>query len=142
MTSSNKEIIRRLWYEELWDKWNLSAADELCSADYQLHLPGVPVPMDRSGTKQVVAMFSASFPDLTHTVDEMIGEGDTLAVRWSVNGTHRGEFQGIPASGTSVKVSGITVHHLRDGKLRETWLVFDTAALLQQIGAAPAGAKV
>jgi steroid delta-isomerase-like uncharacterized protein len=140
MTSSNKELVVRLWYEELWNKWNLNAADELFSADYQLHIPGVPVPLDRNGAKQVVTMFSGSFPDLTHTVDEVIAEGDTVAARWTVNGTHRGEFQGIPASGKSVQLSGITVHHFAGGKVRETWLAFDTATLLQQIGASAAAA--
>jgi steroid delta-isomerase-like uncharacterized protein len=142
MTSNNKAVVLRLWYEELWDKWNLNAADELLSDDYGFHLPGVPTALDRRATKQVVAMFSASFPDLKHTVDEIIAEGDTVAARWTVRGTHRGEFQGIPASGKQVTLSGNTIHHLRDGKLRETWLSFDTMELLQQIGAVPAVAKV
>lgn len=87
-------------------------------------------------------MFSASFPDLKHTVDEIIAEGDTVAARWTVRGTHRGEFQGIPASGKQVNLSGITVHHLKDGKIRETWLSFDNMEVLQQIGAVPLAAKV
>jgi steroid delta-isomerase-like uncharacterized protein len=141
MTSiDNKELVVRLWYEELWNKWNLSAADELFSADYQLHIPGIPVPLDRNGAKQVVTMFSGSFPDLTHTVDEVIAEGNTVAARWTVTGTHRGEFQGIPASGKCVQLSGITVHHLADGRVRETWLAFDAATLLQQIGTSAAAA--
>jgi|SRR4051812_20998833 steroid delta-isomerase-like uncharacterized protein len=142
MTSDNKAIVLRLWYEELWDKWNLNAADELLSDDYGFHLPGVPAALDRRATTQVVAMFSASFPDLKHTVDEIIAEGDTVAARWTVRGTHRGEFQGIPASGKQVTLSGNTIHHLRDGKLRETWLSFDNMELLQQIGALPMAAKV
>jgi steroid delta-isomerase-like uncharacterized protein len=141
MTSNNKGVVLRLWYDELWDKWNLSAADELFSDDYGLHLPGVPTALDAQATKQVVAMFSASFPDLKHTVDEMIAEGDTVAARWTVRGTHRGEFQGIPASGKQVTLSGNTVHHLKDGKLSETWLSFDNMELLQQLGAVPVAAK-
>ena len=141
MTTNNKAVVLRLWYDELWDKWNLSAADELLSDDYGLHLPGVPTAFDRNATKQVVAMFSASFPDLKHTVDEIVAEGDTVAARWTVRGTHRGEFQGIPASGKQVTLSGITVHHLKDGKLRETWLSFDNMELLQRLGAVPAPAQ-
>ena len=141
MKANNKEVVLRLWYDELWDKWNLSAADELFSDDYRFHLPGVPTALDRQATKEVVAMFSASFPDLKHTVDEMIAEGDTVAARWTVHGTHRGEFQGIPASGKHVTLSGNTVHHLKDGRLRETWLSFDSMELLQQIGAVPVAAK-
>ena len=140
MTTTNKAVVLRLWYDELWNKWNLSAADELFSADYGLHVPGVPTALDRQAAKQVVAMFSASFPDMKHTVDEVIAEGDTVAARWTVRGTHRGEFQGIPASGKPVNLSGITIHHLKDGKVRETWLSFDNMELLQQIGALPVAA--
>lgn len=132
--TANKDLIVRLWYQELWDKWNISAADQLLTDDYQFHVPGVPVALNRDATKQVVTMFGAAFPDLTHTVDEMLGEGDAIAARWTVRGTHQGEFQGIPATGKSVVLSGLTVHHVRDGKLCETWLSFDQMALMQQLG--------
>jgi len=141
-TRENKDIVRRQWYQELWDNWNVNEADELFTADYQLHLPGIPTAMNREGTKQVVKMFSASFPDLRHTVDEIIGEGNTVAARWTVRGTHRGEFQGIPASGRSVRLSGTTVHHLAGGKIVETWLTFDNQELLQQLGAVPQTSQV
>jgi steroid delta-isomerase-like uncharacterized protein len=141
MTTNNKDIVLRYWYQELWDNRNIAAADDLLTDDYRLHAPGVPVPLDRETTKQVVAMYGTSFPDLKHTVDEVIAEGDTVAARWTVRGTHRGEFQGIPASGKHVTLSGNTVHRLKDGKLRETCLSFDSMELLQQLGAVPVGAS-
>jgi steroid delta-isomerase-like uncharacterized protein len=141
MTSNNTDVVLRYWYQELWDNWNLAAADDLLTDDYRLHAPGVPVPVDRETTKHVVAMYRNSFPDLKHTVDEVIVEGDTVAARWTVRGTHRGEYQGIPATGKSVSQSGITFHHMRGGKICETWLSFDSAVVLQQIGAVPAVAK-
>ena len=82
----NKDIVRRGWYEELWNSWNISEADDLFTSDYVLHVPGVPAPIDRAGAKQVVQMFSIAFPDLKHTVDEMIAEGDAVAARWTVRG--------------------------------------------------------
>ena len=113
----------------------------LVVGDYRFHVPGVAVALDRDTTKQVVAMYGQSFPDLKHTVDEVIGEGDSVAARWTVNGTHRGEFQGIPASGRKVSVSGVTLHHVKDGKIRETWLSYDNMELLQQLGDGPVAAK-
>ncbi len=65
--SENKDIVRRQWYDELWNNWNIGAADDLFTADYVLHLPGSP-PINRDGAKQVVAMFGAAFPDLKHVV--------------------------------------------------------------------------
>ena len=134
-TAENKEIVRRRWYQELWDNWNVSTAEELFTSDYRLHLPGIPTSMDREATKAVVKMFSVSFPDLRHTVDEIIAEGSTVAARWTVRGTHRGDFQGIAATGKSVTLSGMTVHHMENGKILETWLTFDNQELLQQLGA-------
>ena len=141
MTTNNKDIVLRYWYQELWDNWNIAVADDFLTDDYRLHAPGVPVPLDRDTTKQVVAMYGSAFPDLKHTVDEWILEGDAVAARWTVRGTHRGEFQGIPATGKSIKLSGITVHHLTDARVRETWLVYDNMELLQQLGAVPVAAK-
>jgi steroid delta-isomerase-like uncharacterized protein len=135
--TENKEIILRKWYRELWDDWNVAIADELFTSDYFLHLPGNPTPMNRDATKSVVQMFSAAFPDLRHTVDEMMAEGDTVAARWTVRGTHRGDFQGIAPTGRPVSLSGTTVHHLKDGKIAETWLTFDSLDLLQQLGSVP-----
>jgi steroid delta-isomerase-like uncharacterized protein len=135
--SANKDVVLRKWYQELWDKWNIAMADELFTENYRLHLPGSPVAIDRDATRQVVQMFSGAFPNLQHTVDEMIAEGDVVAARWTVRGTHRGDFQGIAPTGNDVTLCGTTVHHLVGGRIAETWLTFDTMELLQQLGAAP-----
>jgi len=135
MSANNKDIVRRLWYHELWDQWNIATADELFATDYRLHLSGIPAAIDRETTKQIVAMFGAAFPDMRHTIDEMIAEGDTVAARWTVEGTHRGEFQGIAPMGKPIKLSGATVHHLSGSKISETWLVVDNLDLMQQLGA-------
>jgi steroid delta-isomerase-like uncharacterized protein len=133
----NKSVVLQGWYQELWDKWNIELADELFTADYLLHLTGVPDALSRDAIKQVLAMFNRAFPDLRHAVDEMIAEGNTVAARWTVTGTHTGEFQGIAATGKSVRLSGITVHHLAGGRIKETWLAVDNLELMQQIGAIP-----
>jgi predicted ester cyclase len=71
----------------------------------------------------------------------MIEEGDTVAARWTVDGTHRGDFQGIAATGRKVRLSGTTIHHMADGKIKETWLTVDNLDLLQQLGAIPRGGQ-
>jgi len=132
-----EELVTRQWYQELWDNWKLDVADTLFTEDYRLHLSGVPVPLDKPSAKQVVSMFSKAFPDLKHTIDEIISDGQTVVARWTVRGTHKGEFQGIPATGKSVTLSGTTFHHLRGAQIAETWLTMDTMELLQQLGAVP-----
>ena len=136
-TSDNKNIVRRQWFEDFWDNGNIDAANDLFTSDYALHLSGSPAPIDRDGAKEVVKMFNATFPDLKHEVNELIGEGDTIVARWTVRGTHQGEFQGIAPTGKQIVLPGTTVHHMADGKIAETWLTFDNLDLLQQLGAVP-----
>ena len=87
-------------------------------------------------------MFGRAFPDLHHTVEEMIVEGNTVAARWTVQGTHTGSFQDIPPTGRTVTNAGITVHHLRDGRISETWLAYDNLSFMAQLGPSPQGAQV
>jgi steroid delta-isomerase-like uncharacterized protein len=134
--SDNKDTVMRQWYQELWDNWNIGVAEQLFSPDYVLHVSGVPAPLNRDAAKQVVAMFSTAFPDLKHTVDEMLAEGNTVAARWTVRGTHQGDFQGIAPMGRPVVLSGTTVHHMTDGRISETWLTMDNLELFQQLGVA------
>ena len=78
------------------------------------------------------------FPDLRISIDACIAEGDSVATRWSLTGTHQGEFQGIPPTGRSVKFSGLEFNRVVHGRFVEHWSTFDNIALLQQIGAIPA----
>jgi len=130
-----KDIVRRQWFEELWDKWNVSIADALFTSDYQLHLSGVIAPLSRVTATDVVRMLGDAFPDLRHTVNELIAEGNTVVARWTMNGTHCGELHGIAATERSIRISGTAVHHLSGNKIAETWLTFDNLDLLQQLGA-------
>jgi steroid delta-isomerase-like uncharacterized protein len=139
-STRHKDIVLRQWYQELWDNWNVDVADVLFSADYQLHLSGVPTALNRNEIKHVVRMFQASFPNLLHTIDEMIAEGGTVATRWTVHATHGGDFQGIARTDKPIVLSGTTVHHLAGDQITETWLTFDNLTLLQQLGAVPRAA--
>ena len=67
----------------------------------------------------------------------MIAEGDKVAVRAELTGTHRGEFMGIPATGNKVKVTGISIYTVAHGKITEHWEQFDGMAMMQQLGAIP-----
>jgi len=132
----NKRLYRR-WFEEVVNTGNLAVADELLAADYVLHFPGIPTPLDREQHKGLVAMFRAGFPDWHEAVEEMIGEGDKVVARLTGRGTHRGEFQGIPPTGKRVTASGIGIGRIAGGKIVETWAAYDALGLMQQLGAVP-----
>lgn len=75
-----------------------------------------------------------SFPDVSMTVEDMIAEGEKVAVRFTLSGTHRGEFMGMPATGNEITVPGIDFFRVRDGQIAEHWGVSDMAAMMEQLG--------
>jgi len=95
-------------------------------------------PLDRAGFQQFGQAFYAAFPDLRHSVEHQVQESETVVNRLLVRGTHRGDFQGIPATGRTVEVAAITIQRFADGKIVEMDLLFDSLGLLQQLGAVPA----
>src|SRR5919199_120338 len=100
MTSAkeNKAIARR-YYVEAHNTWDAELVDRLLAPDYVDHnrFPGMAP--DREGTKRTISLFPIAFPGSEFIVKDMIAEGDTVAVRWTLRGTHQGEFFGIPATG-------------------------------------------
>jgi predicted ester cyclase len=77
------------------------------------------------------------FPDLVFSTEEQIAEGDKVASRFEWTGTHRGEFLGIPATGRFVRVWGIVIDRLEEGRIKETRIIMDTLGLMVQLGVFP-----
>ncbi len=138
MSAQDSTQVVSRYLEEVINGRNLDLADELLAADVAIDHAGVPGTVRTpAGFKQMIGAFTAAFPDIRATVEEIIGEGDTVAVRLTWRGTHEGEFNGIPASGRSFAVTGSAMYHVRDGRIARVWAELDTFALLQQIGALP-----
>jgi steroid delta-isomerase-like uncharacterized protein len=136
-TEDNKALARR--HMELLDRRALDAAAE----EYALSAACrglAPAPLDVAGYRQAMSALFAAFPDSRFSTDDLIAEGDKVAIRHTFRGTHRGEFQGIPPSGEFVTVAAIAILRVEDGKIAESWLNADFLGLLQQIGALPAPA--
>src|SRR3712207_3044022 len=91
---------------------------------------------DRSGVRQFFAMMRSAFPDFHIDVEEMLVEGDKVAVRMQMSGTHEGTFLGMPPSGRRFSAAGVDVVRVVDGKAAEHWGVTDTLAMMQQLGGA------
>jgi predicted ester cyclase len=109
----------------------------LCGPGFTAHFPGLP-PMDLAAYDQFSAMFHAPFSDLRHPIGEIIGDRDRVAVRLRFEGTHTGDFMGVPASGRHFSVEGTAFLHIADGKVSEYWGSLDQMGLMQQIGGLPA----
>jgi predicted ester cyclase len=93
--------------------------------------------------KQTIAVYHRGFPDAHWQVDEMLVANDTVVTRWTGSGTQTGELAGnpsIPPTGKKVSVMGVWIHRLLGGKIAESWDVWDTLGMLQQLGVIPAPA--
>lgn len=118
------------------DRLRGGPADDLCADGYTAHLASFPA-MGLAGHKEFSAAFYAGFPDLKHRVDEVIAEGDRVAVRFRVTGTNTESFMGDPASGRPIEFDGLALMTVASGQVTELWGQFDQMGVLQQIGASP-----
>jgi steroid delta-isomerase-like uncharacterized protein len=128
------------WFSEVMNEGNEEVIDELCSTDFVDHDPLPGTSGDLAGLHDFVKQVRAAFPDLETTAEDMIGEGDELAIRSTLRGTHEGEFMGIPGTGKKVEVSNYDFVRFDNDMCVEHWGTIDSAALMEQIGAVPAGA--
>jgi steroid delta-isomerase-like uncharacterized protein len=138
LSETNKTISRR-FFEEAFGKGNLNVLDEIIASDHVNSGPGAlpELPTGPQGAKQLVTVYRNAFPDVRFTIDEQIAEGDQVVTRWTADGTHQGELQGIPATGKSSTVTGIAVDRIVNGKIAESWGLFDQFGMLQQLGVIP-----
>jgi steroid delta-isomerase-like uncharacterized protein len=138
MPSDNKAIVRQL-YEEVWNKRRLELFDEIISPSHALHDPTLTgAAVGPEAYKRQVTRFVTAFPDLRFTVEDIVGETEKLAVAWTISGTHKGEYIGIPSTNKKISVDGITVHHFVNGKIMDSYVSWDALGMMRQLGVVPA----
>jgi predicted ester cyclase len=118
VTGKNKALMRRI-YEEMWNRAEPSLARELFAKP--------------EGVEKFVGEFLTSFPDLQHTVEEMIAEGDQVAVRFTARGTHSRPWLRFAPSGRSIQYSGVTLARIDGDKIVEHHTWWDKAGLIEQV---------
>jgi steroid delta-isomerase-like uncharacterized protein len=134
MPHDYKAILNRI-YEEAFSQGRVEVADEIIAPDAVDHeMQGARGP---AVLKEAVAMFRGAFPDLKMTMDDAIVEGNQIAARFTMTGTHKGEFAGVPATGKSVKIGGIDIVRFEGDKAVEHWGYTDQMGLMQQLGVMP-----
>ena len=101
-----------------------------------MHDPQVPCGPGPQGIADVVKVYQDGV-DGHWQIEELFSTDDRVVARWTGSGTHVGEVNGIPPTGRDVRVDAISIHRLRDGRIAETWEVWDTLTFLQQIGVVP-----
>jgi len=135
-TEESKALVRRE-YEQGVNKKDFDVRDGALASNYLGHFPGVPPIQGIEAFKQFTSGFFTAFPDLQTTIEDLIAEGDKVAVRQTWRGTHTGNFLGIPPTGKQVAFTSTEFYRVAGGKLAEEWVELDMLGLLQQLGAIP-----
>ena len=138
---SHEEIKAKIRWsgEEAWYNGNVDALDEVYATDYVYHRPPLPDIVGLEGLKQKIADVRTAYSDIQADYEEMIGEGDTIAYRWTLCMKHTGQSPTlpIPPTGKEVTLKGCTVVHINDGKVIEEFEYGDYLGFLQQLGVVP-----
>ncbi|MFD8217456.1 ester cyclase [Streptomyces sp. NPDC059697] len=132
----NKRIMERFTSEFL-PTGDPALARKLISPDIVMHFGG-RTQQGRDTYLGIVAANMKAFPDLKWTVEDMRAEGDTVAVRYTMTGTHRGPFAGVEATGKAIRAESMAFYRLAHGKIVEERAQLDMLSILQQMGAVPA----
>jgi steroid delta-isomerase-like uncharacterized protein len=134
----NKAIISRL-LDDVWNGGEPAVADDLLAPDFVRHGPAMEgEARGPQGFRQLVATYRAVLPDLQVAAEGVTAEGDTVVTRWTVRGTHVGEFLGSAGTGRPVAARGVIIDRLAGGRIAEEWASFDSLSLVQQLGVIPA----
>jgi predicted ester cyclase len=140
MSSEQIRTLAREFFMEQ-DRRKGALSPTLCTPEYTATIANNP-PMDLAGHSAFGMMFYQGFPDVYHTLDDVIVEGDRAAVRFTLRGTHTGAFMGVPPTGRRIEVTAIAIQHFVDGKIARLWGQFDQVGLMQQLGVMPVPSEV
>jgi steroid delta-isomerase-like uncharacterized protein len=132
----NKSVCKR-FFEELHNKGNLEIIYELVDPNVVSHDPFPGQAQGAQGLKETMKIFRTAFPDLRVEVNDTIAEGDKVMNKFTVTGTHKGEFMNMAPTGKKISYEEVVILRLENGKIVEHWAVADALALMQQIGAIP-----
>jgi steroid delta-isomerase-like uncharacterized protein len=131
------ETLSRRVFEEIWNYKNLDVIDKLLAPEYAHHDPQSPDVVDGiEGYRRFVQRFLTAFPDIHIAIHDEIAIENTAVTRWTASGTHNGDLLGIPRTGRSISVSGITIARTRNGKIVESWNNWDALGMMRQLGVA------
>ena len=134
--TGNSAVALRL-INEVWNAASLEVLDEIMAPDFVSHGPTHDETKNLDDFRTFVAAMRAAFPDLVITAEQVIADGDRMAVAWRVTGTNTGTLDEIPATGQSASLLGVTLYRFADGRIAESWYAWNELDLLTQLGLIP-----
>ncbi len=136
--SQLKTRVREEW-REAWDKGNVDALDGLLADGFERITQGSDQTLSAGALKEEILATRRAFPDLTTTIDDLIEEGDRMAIFWTCTGTHHDELLGVPATRRRVTIYGSNLCIFTDGKLSHERVTWDPRHLLAALGISTVG---
>jgi steroid delta-isomerase-like uncharacterized protein len=141
MSEQNKSVVRRL-FDELWNKGNLQVAEEIIAPTYQHHDASTPdFGKGPESEKKRVNLYRTAFHDFRLSIEDLLAEHETVVVRWSCRGVHKGDLNGIAPTGKQFATTGVTIVRFLDGKIVEGFVNWDALGLMRQLGVVPEASK-
>jgi steroid delta-isomerase-like uncharacterized protein len=138
MATNQNEVLVRRFFDEMCNQRKLNIADELFASNHAYHDPQeAPTRPGPDGVRQVISTYQTAIADAHWHVVETIVADDVIVTRWKGTGTHSKELHGIQATGKYVEVEGIWIHRFKNNRIVESWNVWDTLGMLQQLGVVP-----
>ena len=128
----NVEIVREFF--ESIDNGTQAERTDLFSSDYICHFVGAPEPLPLEVQIQFISFAYKAFPDNIHIIKDVFAKGDKVAMRVINQGTHQGEWEGIPPTGNKYAYEAMWIFRLADGKIAEAWGLEDNLGFMQQLG--------
>lgn len=137
-TPEERKAVARRVFEEIFNQGKFEIADEIYAKDFVNH--GLTRNIGLAEDQAAARGWRAAAPDLKMTIEKLLADGDLVVVLWSAEGTNTGTGNGLPATGKKVRVRGITIWRISDGKIREEWSAFDETRIMLELGLlVPAG---
>ena len=135
----NKALARRL-FEEGFSQGNVDVVDEVLDPNFVCYDPNSESGEVRGGDtiKGEIEYFRNAVPDLTYTIEDQIAEGDKVVTRYTVSGTHQGDFFGVAPTGKRIRMTGMSIDRFEGGKMVEEWPEYDLLGVMRQLGVVPA----
>lgn len=134
IAAEHKELFGRL-YHSIWNERRLEFIEKVIAPTHALGDPTVSGGgVGPKAYRRQVERFLTGLPDLEFGVDDTLSDGDKFVVVWTITGTHKGDFLGVPATNKKVSFSGITINQVADGKVIESTVIWDGLGLLEQFG--------
>jgi len=134
VSAAHKEVFGRL-YHSVWNERRLEFIEKVIAPTHALGDPTVSGGgVGPAAYRRQVERFVTGLPDLKFNIDDTISEKDKLVVAWTITGTHKGDFLGVPPTNKKVSFSGITINQIANGKIIESTVIWDGLGLLEQFG--------